>query len=596
MHKFKNFVFFPNMKLRERVLITFLPIVFAFLFIIVILYSLMMKALIKQILYNNFQTIVMISNDISNSLDEMEDSVSNIIRSQNVQRYLYSDTSSSAKASVRSTFTRLFNYEVNTTIPFSKSAYLIKNEEDYICIEPDPSMTEEDIAEFVSTIFKNNYTIYSPKYILPSRENFIRNGILHYVMPVPNLDLVTLEKSLIVINVSPTFITNIFQKYYNLKVVDSVFTVSDYNGNLVCSMPAASPEEYKTPVFTEPPETGYYIKSSKRGNLLVMNMRMNNMGWVVTITVPLEKVLAPAKPYQTLFMLLIIFSVLVFFLLLRFPTVSIYTRIREMCQTMDAVKKGQLHSRFPVKYNDEISMIGKELNNMIDSIQHLRLDISELNLRQKEAELHALQSQINPHFLYNTLESIRMVALENNCQEVATQIKTLSDTFRYTISPDGLNQQVYIYQEMAHVNDYLSIQSFRFKDRYDIKIDVDESILKYRTLKLILQPLLENAFTHGVRSMKSGGKIHMTGYRDGEDICFIISDNGVGMSEEKLMALRRELSASPYEPRGGSSIGIINVNDRLKLAFGEKYALQIESSPGKGTTVILKFPVLEGVV
>lgn len=582
------------MKLYERVLITFLPTVVVFLIIIVIIYSIMMRALIKQILHNNFQTLVMISNDIYNSLDKMEDSAYNIIRSQNVQRYLYSDTSSSAKASVRSTFTRLFNYEINTTIPFSKSAYLIKNEEDYICIEPDPSMTKEDIAEFVTTIFKNNYNIYSPKYILPTRENFIRNGILHYVMPVPNLDLVTLEKSLLVINVSPTFITNIFQKYYDIKVIDSTFTVADYNGNLVCSMPAASPEEYRTPLFTEPPETGYYIESSKSGNLLVMNMRINRMGWVVTITVPLEKVLAPAKPYQILFLLLIIFSTLAFLLLLKFPTASIYTRIREMCETMEAVKRGQLNSRFPVKYNDEISMIGKELNNMIDSIQHMRLDIAELNLRQKEAELKALQSQINPHFLYNTLESIRMVALEKNCPEVATQIKTLSDTFRYTISPAGLNQQVYIYQEMAHVYDYLSIQSFRFKDRYEVKIDVDESILKYRTLKLILQPLLENAFTHGIRSMKSGGKIHMTGYRDGDDICFIISDNGVGMSEERLAELRRELSASPYEPRGGSSIGIVNVNDRLKLAFGEKYALQIESSPGKGTTVKIKFPVIEG--
>lgn len=596
MRKLSDIVFFPNLKMRERILVTFVPIMIVFLSITMILYSVMMKALEKQILHNTFQTLSMINSDISNSLDDMENAVSNVIKSRNIQKYLYSDTSSSNKTSVRSMFTRLFNYEINTSIPFSKSAYLIKNEEDYICVEVDPSMGKDDIAEFVASIFKENYHIYSHKYSLPTRENFKTMGVLHYIMPVPNLDLVTLQKSFLVININPTFITNIFYKYYNLDLGDSSFAVSDYNGNLVCSLPSIPVKEKATPQFAKLPETGYIIEPSDKGDMLVMNMRMDYVGWITTVTVPLEDVLAPAKAYRNMFLILVTISMIIFILLLKFSTVSISSRLYEMCETMEKVKDGQLSTRFPVRYQDEISTIGSEFNSMIDNIQHLRLDISALNLRQREAELQALQNQINPHFLYNTLESIRMVALENNCEDAAIQIKTLSDTFRYTISSGGLKRFVYIYQEMSHVYDYLAIQSFRFNGRYDVQIHVDDDILGFRTLKLILQPILENAFTHGVRSMKSGGKIVMTGRREGDIIIFTFQDNGVGMSEKKLSALRAQLSASPYENREGNSIGIVNVNDRLKLSFGEQYALEIDSILGKGTTVRLKFPASKEAV
>jgi two-component system sensor histidine kinase YesM len=596
MRKFRDITLFPNLKMRERILVTFLPVIIVSLSIYIILYSVIMKALEKQILRNNFQTLVMISNDIFTSLDRMENSVSNIIKNNNIQRYLYSDTSSNSKTSVRSMFTRMFNYAINTSIPYSRSAYLIKDEEDYIYVGEDSTMTEDDISEFVYSVYSENYNIYSSKYLLPTRESFKKSGVLHYIMPVPNLSLVTTQKSFLVINVSPIFITNIFYKYHIFDLADSIFTVCDYNGNLVCSMPEVSSQESEIPQFTEPPETGYFIKTSDKGDMLVMNMRMDVMGWVTTITVPLENILAPAKPYRNTFLLLIIISIVIFLLLIQFPTRTISNRLHEMCQTMEEVKSGKLSSRFPVKYHDEISVIGIEFNNMIDSIQNLQLNISELNLRQREAELQALQSQINPHFLYNTLECIRMVALENECGEAATQIKTLSDTFRYTISLAGLNKQVYIYQEMAHVYDYLTIQSFRFNDRYEVQIDVDDEILNFRTLKLILQPIIENAFTHGVRPMKKGGKIVMTGRREGDIVCFTISDNGVGMSKKELDILREEIAASPYEPRSGSSIGITNVSDRLKLSFGEQYSLKIDSLPGKGTTVTIKFPVINEAV
>jgi hypothetical protein len=167
MRRFRDITLFPNLKMRERILVTFLPVIIVSLSIYIILYSVIMKALEKQILRNNFQTLVMISNDIFTSLDRMENSVSNIIKNNNIQRYLYSDTSSNSKTSVKSMFTRMFNYAINTSIPYSRSAYLIKDEEDYIYVGEDSTMTEDDISEFVYSVYSENYNIYSSKYLLP---------------------------------------------------------------------------------------------------------------------------------------------------------------------------------------------------------------------------------------------------------------------------------------------------------------------------------------------------------------------------------------------------------------------------------------------
>ncbi len=583
------FQIFPNMKLRQKVLITLLPVWIVFLCMISILYAVMIRGVEKELIHNSFQTLMTVSSDISASLKRAQNSIAAFNRSASIQTYLYEESAGNDKASARRLLTRLFNYEIITTLPFAKSVYLIKDEQDYLYIESTPDITEQDIQSFAASIYQENYANYSDKYKLPTNAPFTSQKLLHYITPVPNLNLVTREKALLVINFHESFIANNYSKYSSVILPGSTFAVRNSEGELICSVPSnISPVNASD---GNPPTAGYRIIDGEP----IMNAPIDGIDWVATITVPLESVFAPTKQYRTLFVVLAVGSVLVSLGLIFLSTSSLSARLREMSAVMEQVRGGQLGARFPVLYQDEISVMGGEFNRMIDDLQHLRLNIYELRLRQREAELLALQSQINPHFLYNTLESIRMVAMEQGCGEVSDQIKTLSDMFRYTISSGGADQ-VYVRQELDHVYDYLTIQSFRFMDRYDVRIYVDEDILGLRMLKLVLQPLMENAFTHGVRSMRKGGRIVLTGRREGDVVRFIISDNGAGMEPERLLVLRAELSATPQEPRRGRSIGLANVNDRLKLTYGELYALQIDSEPGMGTTVTMTFPVVEEVL
>lgn len=585
---------FANLDMRKKILVVFSPILCAFLVAVLTVYAVMMTAMERQLQKNSFQTLQMIENEISASLNTMENAAKTVISSESVQEYFYSDPSVVGKKSARATFTRLFNNEINQNISYAKGAYLIRNQDDYIYIEHNKEIAEQGIKRFATAIYEKYYTIYAAEYILPLTVDYENSGVLHYVMPVPNLKISTTEKALFILNISPNVISNVFSKYYRVNdmVPGTQFLVTDYNGRLVCEIPQENGKKLGSLIYNVPPETGYQVENEQEEAQLVMHMRMDKVGWVITIKLPMSAVLAPIAPYHGMMLTVLSVSLLIFFFLLYISVSGLVERLDELLETIETVRYGALNERFPVRYRDEVSRIGGAFNRMLDDIQHLRLDIAEQNLKQREAEMQALQSQINPHFLYNTLESIRMLALEDDSGEVAQQIKTLSDSFRYTISPGGLKTQVRIGQELNHVYDYLTIQSFRFVDRYDVQVNVDEDILEYWTIKLILQPIVENAFIHGVHDMRRGGQIVLTGKRVGDLIRFTVADNGIGMQPEKLAQLRQLLAASPHEPQNGGSIGIVNVSERLVLAFGEEFALKIDSQPHEGTTVILEFPVL----
>lgn len=588
--KLKSMSWFSNLNMRNKTLLILLPVLIVFLSATIIIYSTLMRGLKQQLLINNYQTLMMINNDISAALSTMENSLPDITRNKVIQDYLYGKNSRRDKTAAQRFLTRMFNNETSISIPYTNGVLLVRNERDYIYVEPGSSMTTQEISEFASFIYKNNQQGYSSSFYIPQQDNKT-NGFLYYIVPVPDPTSIVTQKAILVMSVNPSLISNIFYKYYETNSNDAAFTVTDYNGNLIASMPKDLPfdiDGFNSNML----ESGYYVDSDSDYNQLVMNARMDTIGWFTTITVPMEKVLTPIKSYQTTFVFSVFFSLLMVIFILYISTKSISFRLHEMITVMNHVKEGKINSRFPVKYNDEISIIGSEFNNMIDNIQHLQLDIVQLKLHQREAELHALQSQINPHFLYNTLETIRMVAIDGKTEAVSEQIQSLSDMFHYTVSSTGINELVYIWQEIDHVYSYLKIQNFRFADRFDVQVHIDEAILSYKTLKLILQPIVENAFMHGVHSMKHGGRIYVSGWSENGNVYLCVSDNGVGISDESLAKLRKELSATPYEPRIKDSIGFINVNDRLKLSFGEQYVLDIDSKLDKGTTVTIKIPIM----
>jgi two-component system sensor histidine kinase YesM len=224
---------------------------------------------------------------------------------------------------------------------------------------------------------------------------------------------------------------------------------------------------------------------------------------------------------------------------------------------------------------------------MIQKINHLVNQVYHADLQTKEAEFRALQAQINPHFLYNTLDSIHWLALTRGDETISKMVTALSKLFRYTLSRnDGL---ITIREEIEHVRNYITIQEFRFKDRFKVWIDVDERLLPCKIVKLVVQPLVENAIVHGIERLTDGGLIALRVYEHNETIYIDVSDNGPGADLNQMQELLERGNQSGLPARG---YGVQNVHQRIKLAFGNDYGLNYEQILNGGTRVTIKIPKL----
>ena len=204
----------------------------------------------------------------------------------------------------------------------------------------------------------------------------------------------------------------------------------------------------------------------------------------------------------------------------------------------------------------------------------------EITLRK--TELRALQAQINPHFLYNTLDSIAWMCEEERSREAVEMVNALARLFRISISKG--HELIPIEKELEHARSYLKIQNYRYKNQFTYSFEVDENCLSYYCNKITLQPLIENAIYHGINRMIDEGEIIVRIYERGSEVIFEVEDNGVGMTEEQCSQILH------HEPGDKAGIGIKNVNDRIRIYFGEQYGLSIESELDEGTKIIINMP------
>ena len=264
------------------------------------------------------------------------------------------------------------------------------------------------------------------------------------------------------------------------------------------------------------------------------------------------------------------------------------SKLKNMMKNIEKLKQGKLDTRFNIKQEvDELDMIAISIDEMSESLQYNINKNYVAEVKQKQAEINALQSQIKPHFLYNTLEVIRMSALSSKNKEVAQMIYNLASMFRYSTYNNG--SLVSIRDEIKHSKMYLSLCATRYKGMLDYSIHVDDKYLDYLVPKFTIQPILENAINHGLRKGFYDNYIKVTIKEIDEEIEISIKDNGNGMSEEAISKIKDELEKNIQKP---NSIGLMNINNRLKLNFGEQYGIYINSRMNEGTTVSIKIPVL----
>ncbi|MBB6670642.1 sensor histidine kinase [Cohnella nanjingensis] len=255
---------------------------------------------------------------------------------------------------------------------------------------------------------------------------------------------------------------------------------------------------------------------------------------------------------------------------------------------MQEVQTGNLNVSFNQKYRDEVGMLGRHFNIMVTRVRDLLEEVKLTQTRKKEAEYAALQSQINPHFIYNTLEMIRMRAELNDDEEVADMTFTLGKLLRYGVNHE--EQRVTVGQELDHLSNYIALQNMRFSNRYRLIVDVPQRDREMSCIKLMFQPIVENAIHHAFKDRLDGGTLRIDVRHEGTDAVFTIADDGAGMDEERLKALREHVAGQRALASSGRGIGLRNVHERIKLQYGEAYGLQIESREGAGTEIAIRLP------
>lgn len=260
--------------------------------------------------------------------------------------------------------------------------------------------------------------------------------------------------------------------------------------------------------------------------------------------------------------------------------------LKSMKRTMVRYGAGDFSARVPVKGKDEIAAFGHLFNQMAEQISDLVKRIKTEEDQRRRRELQTMIYQINPHFLYNTLDSVSILARRNKDAQVAEIVTNLSRLFRL-----GLHQGrecVTVRDELSHVTYYLKIQKIRFEEYLDWKIEAPPEVLDYKTMKFILQPIVENAINHGIRAKGVPGYVGVSVRETEEDIIFTVSDTGNGMSPDAVRILRERIERKTIDEQQEQGFGLWNVNQRVKLYYGEAYGITIESVREKGTNVSVR--------
>ena len=328
-------------------------------------------------------------------------------------------------------------------------------------------------------------------------------------------------------------------------------------------------------------EAGSYVE----GNVIYTVRTLNYGQWqVVGVSFLQEFLTESLRQLGGIFLLLAGLVLLATLVVSAVLSTAISRPLRELEFSMEQFEEDADHFSYdpPKRGIREVRRLSVSFRDLVLRLQHLMKTVREEEINLRKTELRALQAQINPHFLYNTLDSISWMCEQGKNAEAVEMVNALARLFRISISRG--HEMIPIRSELMHAESYLEIQSYRYKNQFTWSIDADERCLDYLCHKITLQPIIENAIYHGLNGLVDDGAILVSVREDGEDILFTVSDNGSGMTDEQIAAIMRK----DRSDRAG--IGIKNVNDRLTIYFGPAYGIHIKSEPDRGTSVFIRMP------
>ncbi|GAB2572339.1 cache domain-containing sensor histidine kinase [Gracilibacillus alcaliphilus] len=346
--------------------------------------------------------------------------------------------------------------------------------------------------------------------------------------------------------------------------------------------------------WLEEQQSGSFSKTINEEKVQFIYQESPFINWTTIAVFPAEETVFGLKEIN-FYLVVFIFMIMLFGITVSYYlSYSISKPLVQLVSFMRKAEDGDFQVRYKGKREDEVGLLGKSFNKMVKKINQL-MHVTEQQERQKrEAEFRSLQANINPHFLYNTLDTIQWMARKHKANDVAEVVASLAKLFRIGLSKG--HDFISLFEEIDHIDSYLKIQQTRYRDKLQYRIQVEDSIKSVPVLKFILQPIVENAIYHGIKERRGAGTIEMEAWQEKGDIKIQIKDDGKGMTEEQVTDMRATLreavqrTEKPEETRNKKGYGMLNVQARIQLTHGEGYGMAIDSKENVGTTVTILLP------
>ncbi|WP_333647648.1 cache domain-containing sensor histidine kinase [Lacrimispora sp.] len=362
--------------------------------------------------------------------------------------------------------------------------------------------------------------------------------------------------------------------------------IADQSGHVICSNPKVN-NQWQDEINQRFNGGNRRFELEWNGKQYYVCGQYNGItGWRSYSVIPLEGLFPQARALNSSIWLVVLGSAFGSAVVIVLLVYAMARPIKRLSNAMGQVQKGDFAVRVPGNRKDEIGKLAESFNYMLDEINTLIKQVYQEKIAQKNAEIQALQAQINPHFLYNTLDSVNWMLIDREEYDISDIVISLGELMRYSIEDE--NAFVPLKREVEYVLCYLKIQKNRLEDRLEYSMEAQENLMEEKVPKLILQPIIENAITHGIEPRNQKGSIHICIEDQGEAMVISVEDNGMGMNPDQLKHLKVE--EPDAEKEGHTGIGLRNVDRRIRLHYGEQYGVSIESQYGKGTLVRLHIP------
>lgn len=384
-----------------------------------------------------------------------------------------------------------------------------------------------------------------------------------------------------------------------VKMYDGFPWISDKNGQIFTATAGALKESFppfdKTLVLPQegnPYETGGILRmeDANKNPLVVLYAPIPYAeGWLLGIHFHEQNMTQDTDRLQQMILFFGILIIASLILISLFLSASIVKPVKVLQDLMKDVESGKLDIVYSHPGKDELGQLGQSFNKMVRQIKNLIHAVYQEQRDKREAELRALQAQIQPHFLYNTLDTIHWMALEHQADDIVDMVEALTNLFRISLSRG--EEIIPCTEEIKHIKSYLYVQKVRYEDKLNYEIQWEEGLNQCKVLKLVIQPLVENAIYHGIKGKKGPGNILIKGAVVGDTMEVRVVDDGIGLQAEKLAQIQAVLAGKCQAE--GTGYGMFNVHERIQLMFGQAYGIQITSQYRRGTEVVLRHPLLK---